>query len=250
MKPLLEIKNLEKCYANQTHALHGVSTTIQEGEFIVMIGPSGAGKSTFLRSINRLIEVSNGEILLSGEAIQKMNKKQLRHARGNIGMIFQNYNLIERSSVLENVLHGNLSDMRTFDAIRNHYSQEMIDTAMKLLEEVGLQDKAYARCDELSGGQKQRVGICRALAQNPRIILADEPIASLDPKSSRIVMDKLHEVCKKRGIACIVNLHQVDFAKTYATRILGLNGGHLVFDGPVSALSDEQLSNIYNGEQV
>lgn len=247
MEPLLQIIELEKCYANQTHALHGVSTTIEEGEFIVMIGPSGAGKSTFLRSINRLIEATGGEIRLAGEAINRMNKKQLRLARGKIGMIFQNYNLIDRSSVLENVLHGNLSKMKTLDAIRNHYSQEMIDTAMSLLEEVGLQDKAYARCDELSGGQKQRVGICRALAQNPQIILADEPIASLDPKSSRKVMEKLHEVCQKRGIACIVNLHQVDFAKAYATRILGLHGGKLVFDGTPEDLTKEQLAMIYNG---
>lgn len=246
MEPLLHINNLQKCYANQTHALHGIHVDIQEGEFIVMIGPSGAGKSTFLRSINRLIEPSDGDVVLLGKDMSKMNKKQLRLARGEIGMIFQNYNLIERSSVLENVLHGNLSRMNTLDAIRNHYSNEMIETAMRLLEEVGLKEKAYVRCDELSGGQKQRVGICRALAQNPKVILADEPIASLDPKSSRVVMDKLHEACKKRGIACIINLHQVDFAKAYASRILGLHGGKLVFDGTPEELDEAWLTKIYN----
>lgn len=247
MNTLLEVKQLQKYYPNQTHAIKEISVSMKEGEFIVMIGPSGAGKSTFLRSINRLIEPSHGEIKLLNESMEHMSKKELRKTRGNIGMIFQNYNLIERSSVLENVLHGNLSHMSTWDAIRNHYSQDMIDTAMSLLDEMGLKDKAYARCDELSGGQKQRVGICRALAQNPRLILADEPIASLDPKSSRIVMDKLHEACMKRGIACIVNLHQVDFAKTYATRILGLHAGTLVFDGTPEQLSEEEISRIYNG---
>lgn len=249
MKMLLNIQNLVKQYSDGTKALNEINLQINEGEFIVIIGPSGAGKSSLLRSINRLIEPTGGTIDFTGQSVEKANKKELRDIRSHIGMIFQNYNLIPQLSVLENVLHGRLGYMSSFNGIFNRYSEEDKIKAIEWLTKLGLENEIYKRADELSGGQKQRVGVCRALMQQPKLILADEPIASLDPKSSTAVMDAIYHNCKQMGIACLVNLHQVEIAKTYATRIIGIKKGRIVFDGTSEELTDSMIYNIYEGKE-
>jgi len=249
LKTILEINNLIKRYDDGTLAVNGINTEIKEGEFIVIIGPSGAGKSTFLRCINRLVEPSNGSINFLGQSVDKANNKELRQIRAQIGMIFQHYNLVSRLSVLENVLHGRLGYMNSFKGIFNQYSEVEKLKAIEWLMKLGLEDEVYKRADELSGGQKQRVGVCRALTQNPKLILADEPIASLDPNSSTSVMDAIYKNCKEMGIACLINLHQVEVAKKYATRIIGIKSGQIVFDGSADELNDQMIQFIYEGKE-
>ena len=186
---LLKIENLSKSYNAQTQALADVNITLDKGEFVVVIGPSGAGKSTLIRCINRMIEPTEGKIVFDGTEITSMNNRQMRKVRTQIGMIFQNYNLIDRTSVIKNVLHGRLGQMSFWESVFGLYRQADVETAMHLLEQTGLAEQKYKRADELSGGQMQCVGICRSLIQNPKLILADEPIASLDPKSAEIVME-------------------------------------------------------------
>ena len=247
-KVLLEMKDIKKVYKNGTVGLNKIDISIREGEFIAIIGPSGAGKSTFLRCINMLHHPTSGEIFYEGKDITKLKESKLRKIRGTMGMVFQNYNLVTRVSVIENVLHGCLNRMSVIDGILGKYTGKDKEKALELLEEMGLEEKANNRADELSGGQQQRVGICRALEQEPKLILADEPIASLDPKSSEIVMDSLKKSCQKRGISCIVNLHQVEVAKKYATRIIGMRKGNIVFDGSPDELTDQILEDIYHVE--
>ncbi|MDG0872284.1 phosphonate ABC transporter ATP-binding protein [Paenibacillus thiaminolyticus] len=249
MTTLLTIQNLKKRYNGGTIALDGINLEVKTAEFIAVIGPSGAGKSTLLRCINRLIEPSEGSISFQGKRIDQMNAKELRQARARIGMIFQHYNLVNRLSVLENVLHGRLGYMSSLAGVFNRYSEADKQDAIALLKKVGLDKEVYKRADELSGGQKQRVGVCRALAQKPKLILADEPIASLDPRSSAVVMDAIHRNCTEQGIACLVNLHQVETAKQYASRIVGIKGGKVVLDGPPQALTDYHTSLIYEGKE-
>lgn len=246
---LLQVNRLSKVYQDGTTALKDINFEVQNGEFIVIIGPSGAGKSTLLRSINRLVQPTGGEINFKGRDIVRANSGQLKKHRREVGMIFQRFNLIERSSVLRNVLHGRLGYMNTFKAVLSLFSKEDRDEAIRLLERVGLGEQVYKRADELSGGQQQRVGIARAIAQKPDLILADEPIASLDPVSSEVVMDQLYSICKEEGIACLCNLHQVDVAKKYATRIIGINKGEKVFDGPPAELTDAIVEQIYRGSK-
>ncbi|TYP72040.1 phosphonate ABC transporter ATP-binding protein [Paenibacillus methanolicus] len=249
MEPLLSIQQLTKQYNKQHTALAGISLDVSRGEFVAVIGPSGAGKSTLLRSINRLAEPTSGSIAFEGVRVEQARKKELRQVRANIGMIFQHYNLVYRLSVLENVLHGRLGHMSSFAGMFSRYSEADKEEAIRLLRKVGLENEIYKRADELSGGQKQRVGICRALAQKPSLILADEPIASLDPRSSKIVMDALRANCEEQGITCLVNLHQVDVAKRYATRIVGIKAGKVVFDGPPSELHEGYIEHIYEGKE-
>lgn len=249
MKPLLQVKDLEMQYADGTKALKGISFDVYEGEFIAVIGPSGAGKSTLLRSVNRLVTPTSGEILYKDCSILQASKNDLRTIRSNIGMIFQHYNIVDRLSVLENVLHGHLGEMNTFNGLFNRYTEEQKREAIQLLEKVGLENEIFKRADDLSGGQRQRVGICRALTQNPSLILADEPIASLDPKSSAIVMESIYNNCKGKNIACLVNLHQVDVAKKYATRIIAIQKGQVIFDGKPKDLTDELILHLYEGKE-
>lgn len=249
MDSILKVTNLVKRYNGGTLALKDINLEVKKGEFIAVIGPSGAGKSTLLRSINRLIEPTEGSIEFLDQRIEKANKSELRKIRSKMGMIFQHYNLIYRSSVLENVLHGRLGYMGSVAGVFNRYKEEDKQEAIMLLEKVGLEAEIYKRADELSGGQKQRVGVCRALAQNPELILADEPIASLDPKSSAVVMDAIYRNCKEQGIACLVNLHQVDVAKRYATRIVAVKAGTIVFDGQASELTEEMIEYLYEGKE-
>lgn len=249
MKPILQVKDLEMHYADGTKALKGISFDVSEGEFIAVIGPSGAGKSTLLRSINRLVTPTSGEVLYKNQSVLKASEKELRSIRSNIGMIFQHYNIVDRLSVLENVLHGHLGKMSTFGGIFNRYPEERKQEAIRLLTKVGLQEEIFKRADDLSGGQRQRVGVCRALTQNPSLILADEPIASLDPKSSATIMESIHQNCKEQNIACLINLHQVDVAKKYATRVIAIQKGQVLFDGHPKDLTDELLFLLYEGKK-
>ncbi|MDQ0185976.1 phosphonate ABC transporter ATP-binding protein [Cytobacillus sp. FSL R5-0569] len=241
---LLEIRALNKSYQGH-RVLTNIDFTVETGEFLSVIGPSGAGKSTLLRCINRLVEADSGEILFNGENILKLGRKSLRKERANIGMIFQHYNLVPRLTVIENVLHGRFGYKSTLQGMFGIFSEEEKERAFYLLEKLGIAEHAYKRCDQLSGGQQQRVGICRALIQDPKLILCDEPIASLDPHSSKVIMDYLKSITEEMGITCIVNLHQVEVAQSYSNRIIGLNKGHLVFNGPNRQLDSLHIGEVY-----
>ncbi len=245
---LLELKNVSKSYG-ATQALREVSLTVEEGQFVSVIGPSGAGKSTLLRCVNRLIDATGGAIFLDGQDITKVRGRELRKVRTKTGMIFQNYNLVNRLSVVENVLHGRLGYKSTLTGALGYYRETEKERAFVLLEQMGLTEQAYKRCDELSGGQKQRVGIARALMQEPRLILCDEPIASLDPNSSRVIMDYLFDINRTMKITCILNLHQVEVALKYSDRIIGLTGGGVVFDGPPKELDKATIHKIYESSE-
>jgi len=244
---LLEIKNLTKYYGD-VKALSDVSFDVRKGELVIIIGPSGAGKSTLLRCINRMIEPSDGTIIFDGLNVRAMQKRELRQTRARIGMIFQHYNLVFRLSVIENVLHGRLGYKTDLDGILGRYSEAEKELAVSIIEKLGLEDQIYKRCDTLSGGQKQRVGIARALLQEPAMILCDEPIASLDPSSAKVIMDHLRKISHKMDITLLVNLHQVDVAIKYADRIIGINAGSVVFDGPPSELTKKKIHEIYGTE--
>lgn len=244
---LLEVKNLSKQY-KQTKALSNVNFSVNEGEFVSIIGPSGAGKSTLLRCINRMVDANNGEIVFDGYDVMNLNKNELRKFRTNIGMIFQHYNLVYRLSVIENVLHGRLGYKSTIEGIIGKYTEEEKKQAFDILVRLGLKDQVHKRCDELSGGQKQRVGIARSLVQNPKMILCDEPIASLDPNASKVIMDYLKDISQEKEITCLVNLHQVDVAIKYSDRIIGVNSGVVVFDGSPKELTNEKIYEIYGTE--
>lgn len=247
---LLTVEHLTKSYDGKGKALHDVSLSLRRGEFVTVIGPSGAGKSTFLRCINRLIDASEGSIVFDGREITSMNKRQMREARRDIGMIFQHYNLVHRATAIENVLQGRLGYLSNFRGIFGLYSEEDKRSAFELLDKIGLAEFAYQRADQLSGGQQQRVGIARALVQDPLLMLCDEPIASLDPKSSRVTMEMLRWVSDELGVACLVNLHQVDYAIEYSDRIVALKKGVKVFDGTPDELDAKTISDIYGTPYV
>ena len=242
---LLSFQNVSKTYNNVTKALQDVTFSLEEGEFVSIIGPSGAGKSTLLRCVNRLVDASQGAIFFEGQDVTKAGKKELRQFRTKTGMIFQHYNLVNRLSVIENVLHGLLGQKSTFSGMAGHYTEAEKAEAFQIIQEMGLAEQAYKRCDELSGGQKQRVGIARAIMQKPKLILCDEPIASLDPKSSKVIMDHLKKINQTKKITCLVNLHQVDVAVKYSERIIGVSGGRIVYDGPSSQLTTGMIHEIY-----
>jgi phosphonate transport system ATP-binding protein len=242
---MIEFKNVTKVYPNGTVGLRNVNVKINEGEFIVIVGLSGAGKSTFLRCINRLHDVSEGEIFVNGKSITSAKGKELRHIRRNIGMVFQNFNLVTRSTVLRNVLSGRVGYHSTIRTLLGLFPKEDMELAFKALDRVNISEKAYSRADELSGGQQQRVSIARALAQEAKIILADEPVASLDPVTTVQVMDDLKRINEELGITTIVNLHHIDLTRQYAKRIIGFRAGELVYDGPIESASDEIFAEIY-----
>lgn len=248
MKPLLQISQLKKQYDAETIALDNLSFSVQEGEFVSIIGPSGAGKSTLMRCINRIIDATEGEIIFDGLNVGKQNKRQLRNLRTKIGMIFQHYNLVNRLSVIENVLHGRLGYKSTLHGSLGLFSLKEKKQAFKIIEILGLEKQAFKRCDQLSGGQKQRVGIARALVQEPKMLLCDEPIASLDPNASKIIMDHLRNIASHMGITCLVNLHQVNVALKYSDRIIGIKNGYKVYDGSPKAISKDQVYDIYESE--
>lgn len=245
MKTVLKFDHVSKSYSNGVHALNDVTFEVKEGEFISIIGPSGSGKSTLLRSINKLIPITDGKIFLKDAKISSLRGKSLRNARRQIGMIFQNYNLVYSLSVLQNVLHGRLGYMNGFKGLLGMYKESDKVEALQILEELGLSKFAYNRASDLSGGQKQRVGIARAIMQKPDILLCDEPIASLDPSSAKTIMDLLKDMTAKRNIACIVNLHQLDVAINYSNRIIGLSKGNIVFNDIPNNLNDSAIETIY-----
>jgi len=245
---VLHVEDLNKTYGDNK-VLHDINFHVKEGEFLSIIGPSGAGKSTLLRCINRLTDPDEGtKILFEGVDIAALNKRELMKMRGKIGMIFQHYNLVYRLTALENVLHGKLGDYPTFKGALSLYSEEDVSAAINILNALGLGERKYFKCKDLSGGQKQRVGIGRALIQNPKMILCDEPIASLDPQSSKVIMEHLREICTDLKIPCLVNLHQVDVAKTYSDRIIGINKGRIVFEGRPDELMDHNIEEIYDAK--
>lgn len=244
---LLEIDNLTKFYGD-VRALSDVSFKVKKGELVSVIGPSGSGKTTLIRCINRLIEPTDGSIRYDKQELRFLKGNDLRHARAKIGMIFQHYNLVTRLTVIENVLHGRLGYKSSLAGIVGLYNEAEKEKAIEVLSLLGLQEFMYRRCDQLSGGQKQRVGIARALVQDPRMILCDEPISSLDPSSSKIIMDYLKKIQQEFGITLVVNLHQVDVAKKYSDRILGFNEGKLVYDGSPADLNKKTIHEIYGTE--
>ncbi len=252
---LLEVRGLGKSYegrrgtTTQQRALKDIDFCCGAGELVTVIGPSGAGKSTFLRCINRLIEPTEGSIVFLGEDITHLRRNRLRDVHTQIAMIFQNYNLVYRLTAIQNVLHGRLGYKGAVAGSLGLYTEGEKLRAFELLDEVGLGEFAYRRADQLSGGQKQRVGIARALIQDPRIILCDEPIASLDPKSSRMVMEHLRRVTREHGITCIVNLHQVDTALEFSDRIVGLRAGEKVFEGVPAEVTPEIIASIYGDDE-
>jgi len=247
---LLSVKNISKEYNNGITALKNVSFDVEKGEFISIIGPSGSGKSTLLRSINKMIDISQGSILFENRNIEKLKKKEIELVRREIGMIFQNYNLVERLTVIENVLHGRLGYKSVFSGILGIYSEDEKKEAFNFLEKVNMTKYAYQKCNELSGGQKQRVGIARAIMQKPKLLLCDEPIASLDPKTAENIMDYLKKIVTELKITCIVNLHQVDIAKKYSNRIIALNKGEKIFDDKPEYLTDDMIEFIYKDEEL
>lgn len=247
---LLSVKNISKEYNNGITALKNVSFDVEKGEFISIIGPSGSGKSTLLRSINKMIDISQGSILFENRNIEKLKKKEIELVRREIGMIFQNYNLVERLTVIENVLHGRLGYKSVFAGILGIYSEDEKKEAFNFLEKVNMTKYAYQKCNELSGGQKQRVGIARAIMQKPKLLLCDEPIASLDPKTAENIMDYLKKIVTELKITCIVNLHQVDIAKKYSNRIIALNKGEKIFDDKPEYLTDDIIEFIYKDEEL
>ncbi|MCK0162743.1 phosphonate ABC transporter ATP-binding protein [Marinobacter sp. S6332] len=245
---MLELKALSKTYKTGDRALSDISFSVPAGQVVGLIGPSGAGKSSLIRCINRLVEPTAGSVCLGETELTTLNGRALRQARRRIGMIFQEYALVERLTVMENVLSGRLSYVSSWRSFLRRFPQADIDQAFSLLNRVGLGDHCNKRADELSGGQRQRVGIARALEQNPELLLADEPTASLDPKTSRQIMRLIQSVCREMNLPAIINIHDVVLAQNFTDRIIGLRAGKVVFDGLPSTLSHEALTRIYGAE--
>lgn len=245
---MLKLVQLFKRYRTGDEALKNVELVVPDGQVMALIGPSGAGKSTLIRCINRLVEPSSGQIFLNDDELTALSQRQLRRARRRMGMIFQEYALVERLSVMENVLSGRLGYVSFWRSWFRKFPQADIDEAFRLLERVDLAHMVDKRADELSGGQRQRVGICRALIQNPELLLVDEPTASLDPKTSRQIMRLIRELCEERRLAAIINIHDVLLAQMFAKRIVGLKLGEIVYDGPPEGLTPEVLTEIYGEE--
>jgi len=245
---MLSITNLKKKYPNGTRALNDVSFTVDQPQVIAIIGPSGAGKSTLIRCINRLVEPTSGRIMLDDVDIMSLNRRELRKARRRMGMIFQEYNLVDRLTVMENLLSGRLGYVSFWRAWRRKFPPQDVVAAFKLLERVGLEGYQDTRADALSGGQRQRVGIGRALMQAPDLLLVDEPTASLDPKTSRQIMRLLVELVEEQDTPALVNIHDVALAQTFSDRILGLRKGEIVFEGTSKEVTEDVLTEIYGEE--
>lgn len=244
----LELRGLDKTYVRGKPVLQQIDLSIEGTGLTAIIGPSGTGKSTLIRCVNRLVEPTAGRVLLDGEDLTRLRGRALRLARRRIGMVFQEYNLVERLTVIENLLCGRLGYVGALRAWLRRFPQADVERAFDLLDAVGLSEFAKTRANALSGGQRQRVGIARALMQSPRLLLADEPTSSLDPKTSAEIMGLLSALCAERGIPVIVNMHDVALAKRFASRIIGMSGGRVVFDGVPEALTEVPLRQIYGGE--
>jgi len=247
---LIKFENVDKVYPNGVKGLKNVSLEIEQGEFVAIIGLSGAGKSTLLRTINKMHDVTTGVLTVNGQDVTKLKGKELRIFRRKIGMIFQSFNLINRISVIKNVLTSRVPELPLWKCILGIFSKEDKIAALEALDNVGILDKAYIRADQLSGGQQQRVALARTLAQNPEIILADEPVAALDPVTAKEVMNDFRRINKKMNISIIINIHHVDLALDYADRVIGIKAGEIIYDGPVNEVDEEILAKIYGRDLI
>lgn len=245
---MIEFEHVSKVYPNGVKGLDDISLKIQEGEFVAIIGLSGAGKSTLIRAINRMIEVTSGRLTVDGVEVAGLKGKQLRRFRRGIGMIFQSFNLVTRTTVIRNVLTAKVPEMPFYRVLLGAFSKKERIEALEALDKVGIVDKAYIRADQLSGGQQQRVALARTLAQEPRIILADEPVAALDPVTAKQVMTDFKNINEHMGISILINIHHVELALEYAKRIIGIREGRIVYDGPASKVDKKVLDEIYRGD--
>ena len=245
---MIQFENVVKTYPGGVTALKGVSLTINQGEFVAIIGLSGAGKSTLLRSINQMHKITSGSLKVNGVEVSSLQGKALRRFRRNIGMVFQSFNLVKRTTVIKNVLAARVADMPLWKSLLGLYAKKDKIIALEALDQVGILEKAYVRADQLSGGQQQRVALARCVAQQPTIILADEPVASLDPVTSNQVMNDFVKINKDLNITIVTNMHHVDMALKYAQRIIGIKAGEIVFDGPSTKVTNDILKNIYGRE--
>ena len=245
---MLELRQLGQAYVAGKPVLQGIDLAVGAQGITAIIGPSGTGKSTLIRCINRLVEPTSGAILFDGQDLARLDRASLRRARRHIGMVFQEYNLVERLTVMENLLCGRLGYVSPWRAWRRRFPADDIQRAFELLDTVGLAGFAHRRADALSGGQRQRVGIARAVMQEPKLLLADEPTSSLDPRTSVEIMELLARVGRTRAIPVVVNMHDVTLAKRFADRIVGMAGGRIVYDGSAAELRDDVLRQIYGGE--
>ena len=245
---MIKFDKVNKVYPNGLHALKNVSLDIKQGEFVAIIGLSGAGKSTLLRTINRMHDISEGSLTVNGQEVNNLAGKDLRKFRRKVGMVFQSFNLVTRTTVINNVLTSRVPDMPLWKSIIGLYSKEDKVIALEALDKVGILDKAYVRADQLSGGQQQRVALARTLAQKPEIILADEPVAALDPITAKQVMDDFKKINKELNMSVLINIHHVDLALKYADRVIGIKAGEIVYDGPSAKVDSEVLKQIYGRE--
>lgn len=247
---MIEFKHVSKVYANGVKGLDDVTLQINQGEFVGIIGLSGAGKSTLLRSINKMHDITSGELLVNEKKVSGLKGKELRKFRRKIGMIFQSFHLINRTTVIRNVLNANVPEMPFLRVLLGIFTKQEKIVALEALDKVGILEKAYIRVDQLSGGQQQRVALARTLAQNPQIILADEPVAALDPVTAKQVMDDFKRINRDMTISILINIHHVELALQYVDRIIGIRGGTIVYDGPSSEVTEQVLEKIYGGEAV
>ena len=247
---MIDFQDVSKVYPNGTRGLSHINLQIEQGEFLAIIGLSGAGKSTLIRTINRMIDITDGHLIVDGTDVMTLKGAEMRRYRRKIGMIFQSFNLVSRSTVIKNVMMSDVPDMPWYKTLLGLYSQEQKMRALEALDKVNILDKAYSRCDELSGGQMQRVALARTLNQNPSIILADEPVASLDPIIADVVMSDFARINREMNITILINIHHVDLALKYATRVIGIRAGEIVYDGPTEEVTQEILDLVYNGTPV
>lgn len=246
---MIKFDKVNKVYPNGYHALKNISLEIKQGEFVAIIGLSGAGKSTLLRTINKMHDISDGTLIVNGQNVKSLKGKSLRVFRRKIGMVFQSFNLVTRTTVLKNVLTSRVPDMVLWKSLLGMYSKEDKIIALEALDKVGILDKAYIRADQLSGGQQQRVALARTIAQKPEIILADEPVAALDPITATQVMNDFKRINEELDITVLINIHHVDLALKYANRVIGIKAGEIIYDGPASKVDELVLQDIY-GRQL
>ena len=247
---MIEFRHVDKVYPNGTKGLSDINLTIDQGEFVAIIGLSGAGKSTLIRTINRMIDVTGGQLIVDGTDVMSLNGAAMRKYRRKIGMIFQSYNLVTRATALRNVLSSMVPDMPFWRVLLGLFTEAQKKKALEALDKVGILDKAYIRCDQLSGGQQQRVSLARTLNQDPTIILADEPVAALDPVTAHQVMADFRRINQEMNITVLINIHHVDLALQYCSRVIGIRAGQIVYDGPTQQVTQDILDEIYGGATV
>lgn len=245
---MIQFKEVGLTYPNGFQGLKDVNVTIEQGEYVAVIGLSGAGKSTFIRCVNRMNEITDGELIVNGQNVPTLTKKEVRHMRRKIGMVFQSFNLITRASVIKNVLVSFVPDLPWWRRVAGIFTKEEKMKALEALDRVGILDKAFVRVDQLSGGQQQRVALARTLVQEPSIILADEPVASLDPVTAKAVMDDFKTFNEELQMTVVMNIHHVELALEYATRVIGIRAGEVVYDGRADAVNEDVLRSIYNDQ--